>query len=163
MQHQTHVSFYIIGEGSAFSDKYLTACKLIAKAIKTDNVSVLLHEQDTASFDDLLWSYDPTSFITHGINLTAQQRTHHHVNLIPQAPAMPAQDTLQLSASEHTTHLSGILVNLTQHAIALPTQEQQPISRIIELVTPDTPSKEQGRIRYKHYKNAGLQLKTFSL
>lgn len=130
------VSFYIIGEHSERSVDSLV-CQLSTKAATQSAVELVLPTQALAHYDALLWSFDETSFLPHGINDSTAK-----INL----------------SAEPDPKFSGIVINLTTSELLLHYAQ-----RIIEVIAADEESKTAGRHRYKAYKQAGFTLETFNV
>lgn len=135
-----NVSFYILSEQSTRTTEQLV-CQLCVKATGQAQVQLVLSESDLKRFDDLLWSYEDVSFLTHGIDETTSK-----VNL-----------TAQHTIAEDTP-FSGIVINQQDTAV-LSHQAQ----RIIEIIAADDTSKVTGRQRYQAYKEAGYTIETFNV
>lgn len=132
----TQISFYIL---NAQQDALLTACKLCQKALQqTDHsITIVAETEKLNMLDELLWQFEPTSFISHGIEDMAAS-----VCLTPQLGA----------------DFDGVVINLTDKPIKLTA-----VARLLEIVPVDESSKIAGREKYKAYKNAGFNITTFNL
>lgn len=139
----TQVNFYTLASDAA-QDRLLFVCRLTEKAyslghrvhIRTDT------EQQSRLLDDLLWQFAPSSFIPHRICLEDQDCAE------------------PVSIGSHLAPAHGdVLINLG----AKPCQIEDRFSRINEVISSDHDSLEQGRSRYRFYKDKAYQIETFKL
>jgi len=140
----TQVNFYTL-PGSELQARLLFVCRLAEKAyslghrihVQTDS------EQQSKVLDDLLWQYSATSFIPHGISTNGAEH---------EEPVSLGSD---LVGAQH----AGVLINLSEQ----PCQAENQFTRINEIVSADENSLEQGRIRYRFYKEKAYRIETFKL
>lgn len=126
-------------------DRQLYACRALKKAQRLGMSACVLveTEEDLYSFDERLWSFDNTSFIPHGAAGSAEIR--HGAFVIGRRPSeLPAAD---------------LLVMLTHNAPGNMQDLMKRFSKIIDVVASSGVELEEGRNRYRSYKNQGLQPK----
>ena len=131
--------FYVL-EGSDSRQRWRFACQEIEKAFLADErVLVWLdNDADVAAFDDLLWTFADRSFIPHE----------------PVGPASDWDQTPVLLSATHQPHTAPqVIVNL---AAAAPPGIDQAI-RIIEVVDADAGRRQAGRLRFKQYRDLGVE------
>lgn len=94
-------------------------------------------QQQAHQIDELLWSFDPDSFVAH--------------NLIGEGPKNGAPVEISWQAP---TNRRPVLINLTS---TVPNFAQQ-FSQIIDFVPSDETLKQQARERYKQYRQQGFKV-----
>lgn len=138
----TQIYFY-----SGSNDKLQTACRLCAKAVK-QNMKVVVYTPDATAlkqFNELLWTFSPTSFIPHcGIQDDPQLINITPVILSDQIPSDSHYD---------------VLLNLHPH----PPSSFDKFGRIIEIAGISHEDKLAARERYRFYKDAGYEIQHFNL
>jgi DNA polymerase-3 subunit chi len=140
----TQVNFYTLTSSEAQS-RLLFVCRLTEKVyslghrvhIQTES------EQQSKLLDDLLWQYAPSSFIPH---TTADGSSNN-------------RDTVSVGTSLAGAKHADVLINLGEQA----SQAGDQFSRINEVISADPESLEQGRNRYRDYKEKNYQIETFKL
>lgn len=134
----TDISFYLF-EQSPERQAY-SACRLCRKILKQPK-KIWWFCDDVAQqqqLDELLWSFDPSSFIPHGIqDLQAQ------VCISERLP--------------ETGHW--IIFNFTQQAV----EPKDTFEHIIEIVENQESTKIMGREKFKQYRKLGFTPRTFKL
>lgn len=143
----TQVNFYTLSSSEAQA-RLLFVCRLAEKAyslghrihIQTDS------EQQSKLLDDLLWQYSPGSFIPHGINTNGENGGSDN-------------NPVSLGSSLTDAQHADVLINLAEQ----PCQAEGQFNRINEIISADDESLEQGRIRYRFYKEKAYQIETFKL
>ena len=139
----TQISFYTLSEEGSDA-RILFACRLIDKAWKLGH-RVFIQTQSTEQakrLDDMLWQYQDTSFVPHG--LLDEKTGNESIVISPQLPDGRHDDVLiNLSADTHTSHLD--------------------FARVNEIVSADQDSLEQGRVRYRFYKDQGHSPETHKI
>ena len=143
----TQVNFYTL-PSSETQARLLFVCRLAEKAyslghrihVQTDS------EQQSKLLDDLLWQYSPSSFIPHGISTTSENGG---------GDTNPVSLGCNLADAQH----ADVLINLAEQ----PCQAEGQFSRINEIISADEQSLEQGRIRYRFYKEKAYKMETFKL
>ncbi len=135
------VNFYLLKQGQA-SEQYVFACRLCEK-ILSQNLKAYIHtdtEEQAQYLDDLLWSYRPESFLPHCVIDTD---VDEDVKLI-------------IGYAEKYQKNFDVLINLSQDIPAFHTE----FSRIVEIIPAEENAKALGRLRWKKYKDSGLELET---
>lgn len=138
----TQIYFY-----SGSNNKLQTACRLCAKAVK-QNMKVMVYTPEATvleRFDELLWTFSPTSFIPHCVIQDDPQ-------LIDITPVILSD---QIPPDGHYD----VLLNLHQHHPQLFDKFQ----RIIEIAGISHEDKLVARERYRFYKDAGYKIQHFNL
>ncbi len=125
------VNFYVIKTQMTQAE---LACRICRKSFNIGQLPVLVKFEQQAAleqFDHLLWQFDPLSFIPHDID-----DSNSPICLSMQIPE-PFQ---------------GICLNMGHHAL-----EIQRFSRIIEIIENNDHARETGRLRFKAYRDQGIQ------
>lgn len=125
------VNFYVIKTQMTQAE---LACRICRKSFNIGQLPVLVKFEQQAAleqFDHLLWQFDPLSFIPHDID-----DSNSPICLSMQIPE-PFQ---------------GICLNMGHHAL-----EIQRFSRIIEIIENNDQARETGRLRFKAYRDQGIQ------
>lgn len=137
----TQISFY-----SGAADKWITACRLCAKAVQ-QGVRILVYIPDAAlieRFDQLLWTFSATSFVPHCRS--------DDDGLVQQTPVV-------LSRQIQTGEAFDVLLNLHH--------EQPPgfaeFARLIEIAGTANEDKSAARERYRRYKDEGFEIRHYQL
>lgn len=141
-----NVSFYILSDQSTRTVDQLV-CQLCVKAAGQSHVHLLLPADKLQHMDELLWSFDATTFLPHGIDTAASHDTG--------AKSDDKRGMVNLTA-QRDGMLDGMIINQQDDAILAPHAQ-----RIIEIIAADEASKVSGRTRYQAYKDAGYTLETF--
>lgn len=125
--------------------KWHVACRLLEKAyLKRHSVFVFCDNQkDAEHLDELLWTFKEDSFIPH--------------NLMGEGPIPPPP--IQIGYSTEPRGFDDILLNMAADIPAFAGK----FKRIMEIIAPDTASKELGRAHYKAYRNQQVELFTHQL
>ena len=137
----TKVDFYILNTGS----QEQLACKLVEKAYSLGH-RIYIHTANEAQakhMDELLWTYSPGSFLPH-------QRYR---------PGEQADSPIVVGSAEAPETDSEVLVNL---APAVPLFFSR-FLRVAELVAPNDQAKQQGRERFRFYRDRGYPLDSHTL
>ena len=127
------IDFYLI-QDNAPQSAWLFSCRLIDKAYQAGHrIFVYLdHQADAYAFDELLWSFDPQSFIP------------HHIQGEGPNPPPPVQ-------IGHPPHgqpkINDVLINLSN---TIPSFYSQ-FRRICEIVGPQEEQKTRKREHYRTY------------
>ena len=140
----TRVDFYILPE-PGFDRVQRLACRLTEKAWRA-GLTVFINtasEFEAQRTDDLLWTYRQDSFVPHGLY---KQHTEGR------SPVVVGDGT------EPHTPLD-VLINLAR---IVPSFFER-FDRVIELVGGDEADVQQGRERYRLYRDRGCQLKSYNL
>nr|WP_092748312.1 DNA polymerase III subunit chi [Acinetobacter boissieri] len=117
-----------------------SACRLARKIVKNSQKLwwYCPNTQQQQQLDELLWSFDPTSFITHGIDCQRGQ--------------------VCISAQLPTSH-EWIVFNFSNQPIS----ELDTVSDIIEIIENNEDAKMIGRDKFKYYRQSKITPKTFKL
>ena len=139
------VDFYILESADA-RERLKFACRVIDKAFEAEQrVLVCLdNDADVASFDDLLWTFAQDSFIPHEI-LTAESTWEETPVLLSGGKQPPAPPD--------------VIVNL---GAAVPAGVQSAES-VIEIIDAEPTRRQNGRVRYRQYKELGVEPSTHKL
>lgn len=135
------IHFYVLSQASGLKALHF-ACQLIETAYAAQKeVYVHTSTRDEAErFDALLWTYKEDSFIPHQL---LKNRT---------GDAAPIEIGYEQDAPAH----QGTLVNLSRD---IPTCFQQ-FQEIIEIVFNEPEAQQLARVRYKAYRDLGLNIHT---
>ncbi|MEY4768531.1 MAG: hypothetical protein RL637_1170 [Pseudomonadota bacterium] len=141
----TEVSFYLLSTEAEYQ-RQLFACKLIEKAYRSGCFCAILTDSETYShtFDDLLWTFRPNSFIPHEIY---QGKNPNFAN------------TVIISHSQIPLNWQRVILNLSSTIPPELTQTQ----RILEILNNHSTVKQFGRQRYRQYKELGFTLNTHQI
>ena len=142
----TRVDFYLVG--STDSRAWLTAaCRLAEKACDQGlRVAVrTASPSQTAELDDLMWTFSDRSFVPHGV--------------WPAEPEFAAETPVLIASSALPDSHRDVLINLADD---LPSDAER-YGRVCEVVAGDEEAKRRARIRWRGYKDAGLDPATHSL
>jgi DNA polymerase-3 subunit chi len=137
----TKVNFYILNSGS----REQTACKLIEKAYTLGH-SIYVHTVSQAQakhLDDLLWTFRDGSFIPH---------EYYEAGKVQEAPIL-------IGDHEAPDVAHDVLINLSEDVPLFFSR----FLRVAEVVGHDDAAKQQGRKRFKFYKDRGYALDTYPL
>lgn len=136
----TKIDFYIHAE-----HKLRTACVLSHKAMQAGVRTTLSFpdEEMLRAFDQLLWRYPPTGFVPH---------CRSDEVLAPNTPVLLHCGTAALPDHQ-------LLISL--HPDIVPFFSR--FERVIELVGLEETDKQQGRSRYKFYRDRGYALQNIDL
>ena len=132
----TKVDFYIL------SDKHtgLEFTSRLTEKIYRQGHQLHIHTADASMaehLDMLLWSYRDISFIPHERTLDAADNTPVTIGHSESAPAC-----------------DGILINLANDVPKFFSR----FERVVEIVDGDNSHRQQGRVRYKYYRDRGYEL-----
>lgn len=138
------VDFYLLASTERQA-RALLACRLLEKAyLRGHQIFVYCNNQNEAeSFDELLWTFKPDSFIPH--------------NLQGEGPDSPPP--IQIGYNPEVKRFSDILLNLADN---VPDFYQQ-FNRVIEIVTSDDTAKEISRSHYRIYRDNNCKLSTHTI
>lgn len=128
-------------------DKLGYACRLLRKARSTGAKVVVTGESGSlAALDTALWTFSPTDFIP-------------HCQAEDAPPEMLARSPVVLAASVRGTPHHEVLVNLSG---AVPEGFER-FERLIELVADAEEDRQQGRLRWKHYRHRGYAVEQYDV
>ncbi len=139
----TRIDFYV-GQTASLQARLKLACKLVDKAYKR-NLHVYIHTDSAATSgqaDDLLWTFDPLSFIPH--ELASSKAT--------QSPVLIGHD---FEPMEHCE----LLINLSNQTPAFFSR----FERLAEILDQEEPVIRAGRKRYQFYRDRGYNLEYHQL
>jgi len=142
---QMKIDFYVLNKSEKQAD-WLFACRLIEKAYELGHeVYILMENQhDALAFDELLWTFEPSSFIP------------HHIQGEGPKPPPPVQIGFELNQA---SHIHDILINFSKE---IPKHFKQ-FNRICEIVTEDETLKIIKREHYKFYQGHQLKVDTHKI
>jgi len=134
IETMARADFYILN-GNTAAARF--SCSIANKAFaRGKSVYIIAADQEQAAkLDDLLWTYQDTSFLPH-----ARLHAGNAPVLIGWPGVAPPE--------------ADVLINLTNQ---LP-EDMTCFDRIIEIVADTPPEREQGRARYKQYRDLGVEL-----
>ncbi|MBS3964376.1 MAG: DNA polymerase III subunit chi [Methylomonas sp.] len=141
-QPEPEVVFYVLASSSQH-ERQDFACKLIEKIYRGGQFCYVLtdDEHQASDIDRQLWVFRVGSFVPH-------QRYHG------QPPAHPGN--ILIGGSAIPDGWQTIIVNLSSHY----PQITDATERIVEILDNSEASKNAGRERYRHYREAGLSIIT---
>ena len=144
MSSHPKVSFYPLQ--TVESDAVLSAaCRLTQKAF---GLGMLVHlhcnsEEQGRQLDKLLWQFRPASFLPHAV-LTKKTQSAEYQITIGYSDFKPKQNE--------------VLVNLASEVW----QHHAEFTDIRDIVSADEQAREQGRLRFRHYKSQGYAIETLT-
>jgi DNA polymerase-3 subunit chi len=135
------VDFYILKSGAA-RERWTFACRLAEKAYLGDLSVTIVNDtlDDARALDDLLWTFNDSSFIPHQVH--AGEASRH--------PAAP----VQLTALPATLPPADLLVNLSARV----PESWERFARIAEIIDADEERRRLGRERFKYYRELKVVL-----
>ena len=139
------VDFYVL-DGSDGRERLRFACRVIDKAFEAEQrVLVCLdNAAELASFDDLLWTFAQDSFVPHE----------------PLGAESDWEETpVLLSVGKGHATPADVVVNLGSSVPA----EAARANSVIEVIDGDAVRRQAGRVRYKQYKEMGVEPTTHKL
>ncbi len=136
------VVFYVLASSSQ-PERQDFACKLVEKIYRGGQFCYLLTEDSHQAddLDKLLWTFRAGSFVPHQLFRGS----------VPEFP-----NTILIGGVEIPEAWQKIIVNLSTHFP--PTAS--PTERIVEILDNSDESRQAGRLRYRHYLDAGLEIVT---
>ncbi len=149
------VSFYVLSDNKA-QDFLGFIGQLTQTALNKSTQSLLIlidDEQLLESLDKALWEHDATSFIPH-------QRLEANATVSTNEALAPV-----LLAAHLPSEFNGIVINTTARPVndLMSATSHTKITRILEIIKPDTQSVEEGRLKYKRYQQADYELTHFKV
>lgn len=141
------VDFYIVARREPDA-RHQTACRLAERAWKAGHfVFVCVADRPSAErLDDMLWTFRQDSFVPH-----AQLRADPG-----QSP--PSEPVLIGTDAAIPTN-ADVLINLGEDVPLAFTE----FARVAEIVAADDEAKQQGRERYRYYRDHGCEVHTHNL
>ena len=161
------ISFYVLGERYMTYDAtaantasavdaeavYNFVCRLTQTVLNKSEHSLLIVDdqiQRLSRLDEQLWSFDKTSFIPH--NLISEDK-----DLSPDKLSAPVTLVPRMPLG-----FDGVVLNLASSALDISTDQVLP-ARVLEIITPDESSKQQGRDKYRIYRDLGFELSYYPI
>ena len=140
----TRVDFYLVSE-TGDRARQLAACKLTGKAFRLGHrVYVLTASAEEAdALDNLLWTFSAGSFIPHAL----------------QSEQQPDNATVMVGSQPPPEGYDDVLITL---APSIPDSFSR-FHRLIDIVGASELDKEQGRTRFRFYRDRGYALETHPL
>lgn len=139
----TRIDFYILNAQRPAGREHL-ACRLAEKAYGLGH-RVHIHANDPQSasrLDDLLWTYRDGSFIPHALE-----------------PQDPTEAPVSVGHDWQPDQACDVLINL---ATEVPNCFSR-FERVAEILDPSPEIRQQGRERYRFYRDRGYELNTHEL
>ncbi|HIO92044.1 MAG TPA: DNA polymerase III subunit chi [Leucothrix mucor] len=139
----TEISFYV-GKNNTLRGRLLLACRLVEKA-RQRNMHVHIHTDGfstTKQMDELLWTWNETSFIPHTNRIT--ETTEETVTI--------ANDYEPINNCDYLINLSNQRPNFFSR-----------YKKMAEIIDQTETILTAGRERYSFYKNRGYTLKYYQL
>ena len=151
----TQVDFYIL-PGDADESRLKLACRLADKAVqrKLDVFLLAETETDARRLDELLWTFSQNSFLPHRYAWDLD--------------AVPAEEPiiigcLERAGPETIGDAAGaswdLMINLANEVPATFGRYH----RLVEVVDAEPTRRDNGRTRYRYYRDRGYELKTHQL
>jgi DNA polymerase III subunit chi len=137
------VDFYVLQEASA-SARLKLACRLAEKAYLAAQSALVWHNDpvELKTFDELLWTFTDGSFVPHDSLTVGAEEPHTPVLL--SSGAGPSREV-------------DILINLSTE---LPPWLAK-THRVAEIIDGDEGRRRAGRVRFKAYRDMGIQPATY--
>ena len=144
--NQPKVTFYPLKTAAEDTVRQF-ACRLAEKAFQLGHRVHLLvsSEADAAQLDELLWSFRDTSFLPH--------------LRLPADAANPDEPGVTLGSGTALPTEPGVLINLTNTL----TEHHDVFADIREIIPDDETLRDQGRQRYRYYRERGYEVETINL
>ena len=136
----TRVDFYLLGASDGRA-RLLTVCRLAEKACDQGlRVAVrTAGPSQTAELDELMWTFSDRSFVPHGV--------------WPAEPDFAAATPVLIASGALPESHRDVLINLGDDLPDDPGSYQ----RVCEVVASDEDAKRGARIRWRGYRDAGLE------
>ena len=144
MQAETRVDFYILDAVEPAS-RLNFACRLTEKAYKLNN-RVYAHTAtpgDAQRLDEMLWTFRQGSFVPHQLLTDAGKQ---------RAP-------ISIGTNEKCEDNGDLLINLTE---TIP-EFMMGFQRVAEIISGDEQSRQNGRDRFKSYRELGIEPETHQI
>lgn len=140
------VDFYLINN-QVTQAEFKLASRLANKllSLKQRVLLVTETESDAADLDQMLWTFNDTSFVAHD-RVPAKKNVYSSIHVAVNS------DVNEATLKQDYT----VLINLSKR---VPSYHQR-FSRIAEIIAADEPAKAAGRTRYKAYKSNNIEIKT---
>lgn len=140
----TRVDFYVL-DARARGDRFHLACRIAEKARQTGH-RVFIHsasQDEIVHIDRLLWTYWEQGFVPHGV-LGRDD---------------PTLNPILIGNGEDADNEHGVLLNLSP---AVPTFFGR-FERLVECVDHDPTVRQEGRERFRYYRDHGYPLETHTV
>ncbi len=141
----TQVNFYSLKSADSHS-RLVFACRLAEKArsLGHDVYIQTESEQQTQTMDDLLWQFNPASFLPHSLAASASDEE---------------QEKITVGAESFASKHCDVVINLDKE----PCSKPQQYTKINEIIIQDEAVLQQGRARFRFYQQQGYKPETFKL
>ena len=130
----------------------LFVCQLTQTVLKKSEHSLVViddKKERLEKLNDQLWTFDPVSFVPHNLVLQEPIQTSQLSAPVTLCPSLP-------------TGFDGVVLNLAAAPLPLKNTTNLP-ERVLEIITPDELSTQQGRDKYRAYRDLGFELKHFPI
>jgi DNA polymerase-3 subunit chi len=137
----TRVDFYVTGEADELSRLRL-ACRIADKAYR-DGRKIYIHTEsldDAKRVDDLLWTFRAGSFVQHAIL----------------GDADTDEEPVVIGPGDAPRDRSDVLINLAREV----PEYFSRFERVAEVIDGEAQNKQDGRERYRFYRDRGYPLET---
>lgn len=152
----TTINFYIL---SAQKKLIPFVCKLTQTVLQKSNDGLLILAPTALiePLDDMLWSFESTAFIPHGIITAEQSATFAKTRFNPLQAILTNQPQL-------TDDFTGLVMNLTNEPL-LSLIEKHTISKLLEIIAHDELSVLHGRQKFRTYRDMPISpaIQTFHI
>lgn len=155
------ISFYVLGERYMKQDATAAStasavdaeavlnfvCRLTQTVLNKSEYSLVIVDDQRdrlQALDEQLWSFDATSFIPHNLICDEQVTAEKLTTPVTLLSSLPP-------------NFDGVVLNLAPTALTLSPSGMLP-DRVLEIITPDEVSKQQGRDKYRAYRDLGFEL-----
>jgi DNA polymerase-3 subunit chi len=142
MPESCQVDFYLLGESSPGAAKL--ACRLALMALERNQKIFIIAASETSGdeLDELMWQYPKGRFIPHARS-GAEDSARAPVNIGTLTGLNPAD----------------VVINLCSEAVPQPER----FARVLEIVPAADNEKEASRVKYRIYRNLGLNPRTHEI
>ncbi|HTV52198.1 MAG TPA: DNA polymerase III subunit chi [Steroidobacteraceae bacterium] len=151
MEEQSpQVSFYVLGEASAGARLQLV-CRLADKAYRAGQSVLIWHSdpRELAALDELLWTFgDDRTFLPHEVLSDVTPHSPAAEGTTAEAERAP----VLLSTAPVPAGAIGVLINLSP---SVPPFIER-AARVLEIIDGDATRRQDGRARFKAYRERGL-------
>jgi DNA polymerase-3 subunit chi len=140
----TEIDFYIL-ESDSDDARLKAACRIAEKAVQ-QSLHVFVHsasEKEANRIDELLWTFSQGSFVPHRVANGPD-------------PADPQETVLIGFAAQPVVQHWDLMINLASDVPEFFSRYQ----RVAELVDAEAQRREEGRRRYRFYRDRGYELRT---
>jgi DNA polymerase-3 subunit chi len=139
----TRVDFYLLSNGE--QARPLAACRLAHKAYRLKHRVYVLaaSPEEAAQLDRLLWTFNPGSFVPHGL---------HAGPVDPQLPVLIGHEA-------PPPEFADVLIALAPEAPAY----AERFARVAEIVGPGEAERAAARARFRAYRERGFEVQTHDL